>query len=491
MAVKVKEESETGQASASQTAVNEPAATMAGGIPPPLSVPPINFQHPTSNSRFQSPKIPTGISNTAKDFASSASIFTKKGSTRLAQGLSNFLGGAIGAGGRGLGSVGLKAVNGGLDRWQAFTSAQNRFKTPSMKGAGGKAALAIFGAIILFMFFSGIMAGIGRPAAPTGEAAPIPGSVGIGSTAPMASANASLASQLSCATSMSARDINNFFDQKGYLNFQGTGQVFYDAAQNFKVNPALIIAIGTQESTLGIAYKGKPAENSKNAFGLMQSDSLMNFNSWADGINVAFRTVNSFNCSSLECIGQKYAPVGAKNDPDNLNQHWPDGVSKNFNAISQTSCAPLPIAETGADLPSGWPTIGQITQGPYEGFSHRGQNAIDISNDARTPVFSTLSGIVTQAMYTDPSPGKDYGVRIIIRNNQTGAEVLFGHLVPNSNSHLTAGQQVNKGDLIGLMDNTGFTTGSHLHYEIRGSIKDNPFSQYVPGGNIAKGTVIK
>ncbi|MBI2596673.1 CHAP domain-containing protein [Candidatus Daviesbacteria bacterium] len=137
----------------------ENAATMTGGTTIPT----------TTSLRFP-------IINTAKNLGTSANIFSKQSSTRIMSGISNILGGAVGAGGRGLGGFGLKAVNGGLNRWQTFSSFKGSLRAPSLKGAGGKTAIAIFGALFLFMFFSGLLGGIGAPGAPTGEAAPIPGS---------------------------------------------------------------------------------------------------------------------------------------------------------------------------------------------------------------------------------------------------------------------------------------------------------------------------
>lgn len=461
-----------------QTATGESAATMAGGNPTVPSVPGRPPMIPNI------PQVPAGVANLGKNVQSSTSIFLKRGGSSLFKGL----GGLVGAGGRGLGSFGLKAVNGGLDRAQAISrnahSIRSSFRGSPLQGKTGlKFALALIGG----MFLLGALAMSGT--SPTGEAAPTTDSVGIGSSAPVTAATSS--SQYSCATSMSVENINDFFDQKGYYNFQGTGQTFSDAAQKYKINPALIIAIGIQESALGNVYKGT-AENSKNAFGLMQKGSvLMNFSSWAEGAKEAFKIINGYNCPTVECIGQKYAPIGADNDPYNLNQNWVPGINNNLKSIPQSSCGPL-FAGGPDDLPSGWPATGVITQGPFHtGGTHNTLNAVDIANPGKDiPVYSTLNGIAGEVVSTDITGG-GYGVYVIIINEQTKAEVLFGHLVPGSNSHLTKGQKISKGDRIGTMDSTGYSTGSHVHYEIRGSIQSESFSQFIPGGIISNGTIIK
>lgn len=56
-----------------------------------------------------------------------------------------------------------------------------------------------------------------------------------------------------------------------------------------------------------------------------------------------------------------------------------------------------------------------------------------------------------------------YGNRIKIRHKD-GTTALYGHL---AGSNVKAGQKVNAGTRIGTMGNTGRSTGTHLHFEIR------------------------
>ncbi|MBB6678204.1 M23 family metallopeptidase [Cohnella lubricantis] len=66
-----------------------------------------------------------------------------------------------------------------------------------------------------------------------------------------------------------------------------------------------------------------------------------------------------------------------------------------------------------------------------------------------------------------------YG-NVIIINHNNGFETLYGHLKSFS---VKEGQVVSKGDKIGIMGNTGESTGTHLHFEVHlnGDLK-NPTS---------------
>ena len=123
----------------------------------------------------------------------------------------------------------------------------------------------------------------------------------------------------------------------------------------------------------------------------------------------------------------------------------------------------IPDLINNPDIPSIWPTTGSVTseygQRRLTG-THRG---IDIGNNTGTPVYSTADGIV---IGVGTSGG--FGKRIMIyhgtdENGRTYVTV-YAHL---SAFKASVGANVSQGDLIGLMGNTGFSTGSHLHYEVR------------------------
>lgn len=96
---------------------------------------------------------------------------------------------------------------------------------------------------------------------------------------------------------------------------------------------------------------------------------------------------------------------------------------------------------------------------------------MDFSAPIGTPIYATGDGVVESA---DQSI-RGYGKHVLIDNGY-GYETLFGHM---SKILVKGGQKVKRGDIIGLVGNTGKSVGPHVHYEVR---KDghpvNPVNYY-------------
>lgn len=121
-----------------------------------------------------------------------------------------------------------------------------------------------------------------------------------------------------------------------------------------------------------------------------------------------------------------------------------------------------PYALTGASItiPSIWPARGEISS-PF-GLRWNGSDfhpGIDIANDFGTPIVATADGIVTDAGWNSGGYGNkvdiDHGNGIMTRYGHAQAVVVH------------AGQHVKRGQIIAYMGSTGFSTGPHLHYEVR------------------------
>ncbi|MGA8941990.1 MAG: M23 family metallopeptidase [Thermoactinomyces sp.] len=106
-----------------------------------------------------------------------------------------------------------------------------------------------------------------------------------------------------------------------------------------------------------------------------------------------------------------------------------------------------------------WPVNGQITSnfGWRNGREHKG---IDIWNEAKekAEICASLGGTVIQAGYAG-----GYGNLVVI-DHGGGWVTYYAHL---SQIHVSKGEQIDTGERLGMMGQTGRATGYHLHFEVR------------------------
>jgi murein DD-endopeptidase MepM/ murein hydrolase activator NlpD len=134
----------------------------------------------------------------------------------------------------------------------------------------------------------------------------------------------------------------------------------------------------------------------------------------------------------------------------------------------------LPAGKAPAGLKLAWPMPGSpISQpfgpstlvlepplGPYPHF-HTG---VDFADPAGTPVQAAGGGIVVAA-----ATGRiGYGNYVVVAHGH-GVETLYGHL---DGLGVAVGDSVVAGQVIGFEGSTGFSTGPHLHFEVR--VNGNP-----------------
>ncbi len=106
------------------------------------------------------------------------------------------------------------------------------------------------------------------------------------------------------------------------------------------------------------------------------------------------------------------------------------------------------------------PVTGNITSrfGAVESIRDHAHMGMDIAAPNGTPIKAAADGIVKFA-----GTMGGYGNLVIISHGN-GVETYYGHC---SKIYVTKGQEVIAGDEIAAVGSTGYSTGNHLHFEIR------------------------
>lgn len=117
-------------------------------------------------------------------------------------------------------------------------------------------------------------------------------------------------------------------------------------------------------------------------------------------------------------------------------------------------------------LPTLWPMNRNLLKNHIGAFGGRvdpfgrgirRHEGVDMGAPIGTPIYATGNGIIVE-----PKGVTGYGIQIMV-DHKFGYKTRYAHL---SKTLVEPGQWVKRGELIGLMGNTGRSKGSHLHYEI-------------------------
>ena len=112
---------------------------------------------------------------------------------------------------------------------------------------------------------------------------------------------------------------------------------------------------------------------------------------------------------------------------------------------------------SGRPIQSGWiSSYFGMRNDPING-KRAWHSGVDFAGKADTEVKAVAAGVVKFAGYKN-----GYGQLIEI-NHGSGYKTLYGH---HKKIHVSVGDIVKKGQVIGIMGNSGRSTGNHVHYEV-------------------------
>ncbi len=138
---------------------------------------------------------------------------------------------------------------------------------------------------------------------------------------------------------------------------------------------------------------------------------------------------------------------------DRLEERLVTGKTAIVNHLDYLAHRPTGLPVTGARIsdPFGW------RWSPF-GWGRQFHNGIDFAHDWWEPVVATGDGVVVHA---GPKSG-GYGYAVIVDHGY-GFRTLYAHLI---DWNVKVGQQIKRGEVLGWVGSTGYSTGPHLHYEI-------------------------
>jgi LysM repeat protein len=140
----------------------------------------------------------------------------------------------------------------------------------------------------------------------------------------------------------------------------------------------------------------------------------------------------------------------------------PNGEVK---SAPKTASAAKPTSVSGVVSSSG--SFSHPLPGARRTQGIHGHNGVDLGAPNGTAIRAAAAGEVIVSKSSGWNGG--YGNYVVIKHGN-GTQTLYAH---NSSNAVGVGAYVSAGEVIGYIGNTGKSTGSHLHFEVRGA--SNPF----------------
>ena len=261
----------------------------------------------------------------------------------------------------------------------------------------------------------------------------------------------------------------------GYINSKKQIEEAIKEYENYQKGNIAIITLNETPEYEFTFVKRAQETNEENLLIAVREDSTVVYKTYAIALDGEIKTYVKTIDEAEEVIDE----IKAKHDGDlELDIVIQEVYTENTDEIEAVEVA---IAEANMEntieekiAMQGNSVNGIILQKPAEGTLSsrfgsrwgRAHTGLDIAASTGTPIYAAASGTVTNSTYSG-----GYGNLIKISHGN-GVETYYSHC---SQVYVSAGQEVNAGDLIGLVRSTGNSTGPHLHLEVRiNGVPQNP-----------------
>jgi hypothetical protein len=162
--------------------------------------------------------------------------------------------------------------------------------------------------------------------------------------------------------------------------------------------------------------------------------------------------------------------------------------SQGANQPPNSSGAGQPGSNTAGNNKMVWPTSPRVEIGSGQSSKfgrpnparRRNHDGVDIPCQNNTNIIAVLSGTVETA-----GVNGGYGNYILLDHGD-GVKTAYAHL---NSFEVNVGDEVDKGQVIALSDNTGSSTGPHLHFEVIANGTPVDPEPYLTGAETVDGTI--
>ncbi|UOR14082.1 peptidoglycan DD-metalloendopeptidase family protein [Halobacillus amylolyticus] len=245
--------------------------------------------------------------------------------------------------------------------------------------------------------------------------------------------------------------------------FTGKGDIFIEVAEKYNLDPVLLASIAFHETGFGTSNL---VENYNNPGGLYNStiNDFFRYDSLQAGLDaMADNLYDNYYAEGLftiEQVGQKYAPIGVKNDPNNLNAHWIPTIKKYSSQLGGLIMHCTVTNSDGFVLPTTDPYItSEFGYRTWPDGSVEFHKGLDFDCEKPDPILAAQQGEVVYAQFNNGG----YGNLVIIKH-QNNVYSAYAHM---SELSVQKGDQVKAKQQVGVCGTTGSSTGTHLHFEIQ------------------------
>jgi len=280
---------------------------------------------------------------------------------------------------------------------------------------------------------------------------------------------------------------------------QGLGKNFVSTAKAGNKNPLFIAHFAKKESSWGMAGIARGVKvngitvPTHNPFGRKAGSGQPNaggwykFSSWEEAINLQGPFLKSVyqdkGLHTIQGIINKYCPPSECDTQTYIAEartFISTNTQKANGAFGIDPCTVVNLAGAGGPNSGSmsWPVPGHYAlSSTFHSPSRPTHNGIDIPADKGTNIIAAADGIA-EKLYRCPYNKNDIpspappecvndsfngiGVKI---DHGNGIKTVYLHFIPGS-ATVQIGQSVKAGQVIGQMDNTGRSTGNHLHFGI-------------------------